>query len=127
MTVLWYEQSACKGQTCKNNYNTSDSPLRQLELENGRLRMMIAELSSRIKGYAGSCRNDSLLADLDEYWTGQCIETQLAYSAAAIHLGEKSPARQLELGLPAARSKTISAVRNWTPTMRSTRYHPHPS
>jgi len=44
MTVLRYKQSACTGQTCKNNYTASDSSLRQLELENGRLRMMIAEL-----------------------------------------------------------------------------------
>ena len=44
MTLLLYEQSACTGQTSNNNYTTSDSPLRRLEVENTRLRMMIAEL-----------------------------------------------------------------------------------
>ena len=44
MTALPYEQSACTGQPCKNNHTASDPLLRQLELENARLRMMIAEL-----------------------------------------------------------------------------------
>ncbi len=44
MTRLRHEQSACTVPPCKDTYTASDSPLRQLELENARLRMVIAEL-----------------------------------------------------------------------------------
>lgn len=44
MTALRYEQMICTNPACKNKNTQFDSSLRQLEVENGRLRMMIAEL-----------------------------------------------------------------------------------
>ena len=44
MTALPYEQMICTSPDCENKNTQFDSSLRQLEVENGRLRMMIAEL-----------------------------------------------------------------------------------